>query len=552
MKKILSVLMLVCLLAVCLPLCASAQTYTGLCGDDLRYTLDADTGELRISGTGAMADSQSNRSTWYDHRDDIKSIVVEPGVTSIGVYSFAYLSSLESVTLPDTVTVIKESCFEGCEKLKECSLPGNLTHIGEEAFEKCFALTSVNFPDTLVHIGDYAFRECASLTSVHIPGSLKEIPYQAFYFCSSIKNLVIEEGVETIGADAFVRAAIETLTIPASVTSLGSEAFADNKSLKTVNMIGGGTVLPLACFVDCTSLQRIKLPNELTEVADRAFAGCTSLQRIDYPASVADLGIGVHRDNKSLTCVTFAAPAGTEISMERSEIDNKGVTVLYSNEDTGVEDYAIKNGLDWQLIGSQPEDTWVPGQDVPSQPGQPDQPDIPVTPMFTDVKKGDFFYDAVQWAVEKGVTSGTTATTFSPANACDRGQIVTFLWRANGSPNPTSTHNPFVDVKSGDYYYEAVLWAQEKGITSGTDATHFSPSTPCNRGQAVTFLWRANGKPTGTGKSFADVKSGQFYTDAVKWAVGKNITSGTSSTTFSPDQSCTRGQIVTFLYRANG
>ncbi len=549
MKKVLSVLLAVCLLVGCLPLAASAETYQGWCGDDLRYTLDTGTGELRISGTGPMADSPTNRSTWYDHRDDIKSVVVEPGVTSIGVYSFAYLSSLESAVLPDTVTAIKESSFEGCEKLKECSLPGNLTHIGEEAFEKCFALTSVNFPDTLVHMGDYAFRECTALTSVHIPGSLKEIPYQAFYFCSRIKNLVIEEGVETIGADAFVRAAIETLTIPASVTSLGSEAFADNKPLKTVNMIGGGTILPLACFVDCTSLQRIKLPNELTEVTDRAFAGCTSLQRIDYPAGVVRLGIGVHRNNKSLTCVTFATPAGTKISMERSEIDNKGVTVLYSNEDTGVKAYAIENSLDWQLIGSQPEDTWVPGQDVPSQPDKPDIPDIPVTPKFTDIKKGDFFYDAVQWAVEKGVTSGTTVTTFSPGNPCDRGQIVTFLWRANGSPNPTSTLNPFVDVKSGDYYYKAVLWAVENNITSGTDATHFSPKTPCNRGQAVTFLWRANGRPAGTGKSFADVKSGQFYTDAVKWAVGKNITSGTSSTTFSPNQSCTRGQIVTFLYR---
>ena len=183
-------------------------------------------------------------------------------------------------------------------------------------------------------------------------------------------------------------------------------------------------------------------------------------------------------------------------------------------------------------------------EDKPTPP-----PDIPVTPQFTDIKKGDFFYDAVQWAVKNNITSGTTATTFSPGAPCDRGQIVTFLWRANGSPEPASARNPFVDVKSGDYYYKAVLWAKEQGVTSGTDAAHFSPSTPCTRGQAVTFLWRSNGKPAGSGSSFSDVKSGQFYSDAVKWATGQNITSGTSATTFSPGQSCTRGQIVTFLYR---
>lgn len=168
--------------------------------------------------------------------------------------------------------------------------------------------------------------------------------------------------------------------------------------------------------------------------------------------------------------------------------------------------------------------------------------------VFADVPSGSYCWDAVAWAVENHITNGTSNTTFSPNGPCDRGQIVTFLWRANGSPEPASAVNPFVDVKSGDYCYKAVLWASEQGITSGTDATHFSPRTPCNRAQAVTFLWRTNGRPAGSG-GFSDVADGQFYTEAVKWAVEKNITSGTSPTTFSPNQSCTRGQIVTFLYR---
>ena len=168
---------------------------------------------------------------------------------------------------------------------------------------------------------------------------------------------------------------------------------------------------------------------------------------------------------------------------------------------------------------------------------------------FTDVESGAFYEDAVKWAVENKITQGETDTTFAPNKTCTRGQIVTFLWRANGSPEPSSTANPFVDVKSGEYYYKAMLWAKEKGITSGTDATHFSPNAACNRAQAVTFLWRANNQPAGGNSSFGDVKEGEYYTEAVKWAVAFGITQGETDTTFAPGKSCTRGQIVTFLYR---
>ena len=176
------------------------------------------------------------------------------------------------------------------------------------------------------------------------------------------------------------------------------------------------------------------------------------------------------------------------------------------------------------------------------------------TNPFTDVKSGAYYYDAVLWAVEKKITSGTSATTFSPNNPCTRGQIVTFLWRAAGSPKPTSSNNPFIDVKAGAYYYDAVLWAVEKGITSGTSATTFSPNTVCTRGQTVTFLWRAAGSPKAASSTnpFSDVQSGAYYYDAVLWAVEQKVTSGTSATTFAPGSTVTRGQTVTFLYRSQG
>ena len=170
---------------------------------------------------------------------------------------------------------------------------------------------------------------------------------------------------------------------------------------------------------------------------------------------------------------------------------------------------------------------------------------------FVDVKEGAYYYDAVLWAVEQKITSGTSATTFSPDASCTRAQMVTFLWRAAGSPKVENGKNPFADVKADAYYYDAVLWAVEKGVTSGTSATTFSPDATVTRGQTVTFLYRNAGSPEVSGTMpFTDVEADAYYAKAVQWAVQQKITTGTSETTFSPMSDCTRGQIVTFLYRA--
>lgn len=168
---------------------------------------------------------------------------------------------------------------------------------------------------------------------------------------------------------------------------------------------------------------------------------------------------------------------------------------------------------------------------------------------FTDISKSDYFYDAVLWAADKGVTSGVTDTLFAPNASCTRAQMVTFLWRANGSPVVDYAMN-FTDVPADAYYADAVRWAVSKGITSGTSATTFAPDMTVTRAQTVTFLYRAAGTPAVSGGSFADVDANAYYADAVAWAVSEGITSGTSATTFSPDAACTRAQIVTFLYRA--
>ncbi len=173
---------------------------------------------------------------------------------------------------------------------------------------------------------------------------------------------------------------------------------------------------------------------------------------------------------------------------------------------------------------------------------------------FRDVKEGKYYYDAVLWAYYHNpqITSGAEPDLFGVKQPCTREQIVTFLWKAYGAPEPTNTNNPFPDVNPRKYYYKAVLWAVEKGITRGMDDGNFGVGKTCNRGDVVTFLWIAAGRPAhaATSSPFTDVKAGKYYYDAVLWALEKGVTTGTSATTFSPKQECTREQIVTFLWKA--
>jgi len=171
---------------------------------------------------------------------------------------------------------------------------------------------------------------------------------------------------------------------------------------------------------------------------------------------------------------------------------------------------------------------------------------------FVDVAKSDYYYDAVKWAVDNGVTTGVTDTIFAPGNPCTRAQTVTFLWRAAGMPQAANRVNPFTDVSVNDYYYEAVLWAVENGITGGTTATTFSPNATCTRAQVVTFLWRYSKEDASILPMFTDVAEGDYYYGAVAWAVENGVTTGVTDTTFAPGNPCTRGQIVTFLYRYMG
>ena len=176
--------------------------------------------------------------------------------------------------------------------------------------------------------------------------------------------------------------------------------------------------------------------------------------------------------------------------------------------------------------------------------------EIPATGKFDDVPAGSYYEDAVIWAAKEGITDGTDTNLFSPGDICTRAQAVTFLWRAAGSPAPKTGTMPFADVPKNSYYHDAVLWAVENGITNGTGETTFSPEATCTRAQIVTFLWRAEQSPAAEGSNpFADVAASEYYAKAVQWAVENGITNGTGETTFSPNAGATRAHIVTFVWR---
>ena len=199
------------------------------------------------------------------------------------------------------------------------------------------------------------------------------------------------------------------------------------------------------------------------------------------------------------------------------------------------------------LMTRYPEDGSAVTQQTPETPTTPATTNK--TNPFTDVPDNAYYKDAVLWALENGITTGVTATEFRPGTTCTRGQVVTFLWRAKGCPEPKTKTNPFTDVSSTSAFYKAILWAYENDITSGTTATTFNPGGTCTGGHVVTFLWRADGKPSASGSSaIASANPGKYFTDAVAWADSAGLLSGAGGT-FSPSAQSPRANIVTYLYR---
>lgn len=521
------------------------------------------------------------------------------GLESMGKEAFVLCTALKEVEISGSVQEIPEMAFWGCTALESVVLQEGVTTIGKNAFdlteeiwnddytEASYVnenpqLKSINIPSTVTSVGEYFLRgikennETALIFEGNTPPTFESkalagisgegVNQPTVYYPAEAVEAYTAEGSDLV-TNNLVSAPVEgegnnnqysltvtpsatsvyenntisftvestlpqdaALTVGSSDTTVATAALSSDQKSITVTGVKEGT----ATITVSIKLSDVVLASENVTVTvdERGSSGTTR-----YMVSVEDA------DNGTIKVSPTRASKGSTVTInvtpdEGYELDKLVVTDKNSDAvkliDKGDGKYtftmprsAVTVEATFAEIGTEPE-----------------------SPVFTDVPASAYYYDAVLWAVENGVTEGTNATTFSPDMSCTRAQMVTFLWRAAGSPEPVTTTNPFTDVNSGVYYYDAVLWAVEQGITSGTSATTFAPDATCTRAQTVTFLYRAAGSPAVSGGSFADVSADAYYADAVAWAVSEGVTVGTSDTTFSPDMNCTRAQIVTFMYRA--
>lgn len=676
----------------------SAALDSGSIGDGLSWSLSR-SGALTISGSGKMPDfsSVANAAPWDKQKDKIQSVVIESGVQSISGGAFSGCTALEKVGISDTVAQIDLNAFDGCTALAEFEVAadnkafssvGGVLFSADKELLRCPVGKSADYtvPSGTVAIAGGAFKDCAKLESLVIPDSVTAIGKSAFENCAALKRITLPKSITKLETLTFSGcAALAEIALPDSVKTLGEKVFSGCAALKSVKIPAEVTVIPTEAFFGCVSLESITIPKNVSHINERAFDGCTALKKVDYlgsdtdwsqvtketgnnaldnaeksftrtdhehkytdtviPPTCTERGCTVHLcacgdkredsytpplghsykggicvrcgildPNKDTqhkhdfipivtkpTCLTegfttYTCSCGECYTKDyvsavghKTQLQNAKAAGCLTGGYTGDEVCTVcgkvfKQGSVIFALGHDPQPARVKaptctesgytGDLICMRCGDMTQIGKTVAatghkffggvcsvcgtkgaeavPEFDDVKPGAFYFDAVQWAVGNGITNGTGKNTFSPNDVCSRYQIVMFLWRAAGQPEAKAAVS-FADVKPGDIFYEAVQWAVERGITKGTSSTSFSPFAPCTRGQIVTFLYRSAGSPKVSGAcNFSDVSSGSFCHDAVIWASSEGITNGTSAGRFSPNEGCTRAQVVTFLYRASG
>lgn len=657
-KRILSLLLALVMVLVLVPTVALAEdaSLAGFCGGDantekfetitgktwvygnlttfstdiyknVSWRLDengTDTYTLTLSGSGKMADYLAGSvQPWNSYASKITKLIVEDGVSSVGSRTCYNFKVLTDISLADTVTDIGEFSFSGCSALVSVDL-SNVTSIRANALRDDPALFDIQLSHDLKVIDYRAFRDSgADNSSISIPASVTEIGFGAFDG-AKFTNVLNLPNVKKVGAFAFSNSKFAAVVLTnaeleivsgkvdtsgneyddsvfsgneavfyTSVPSVMDKLYCDDRknNIGIIACTNGGSFASDAGFhgftlavpqkdgcvfagwfsdPDLTKTEGLSEENgtytgtPTTDIhADgrRYYAkwepsADSILGKTDGEQMAVDFGTVFYGDTPSATVTFTGSNALKEIKSYggffEAKIDGMNV-VITPKADLQPDTYAdtlyvhTENGavhfISVTLIVTEKSTDgdlpfWLPAA-IGSNP-------------FSDVAGGAYYNEAVRWAVKNGVASGTDAKHFSPDAACTRGQAVTFLWRAAGCPAPALAENPFADVKPTDYCYDAVLWAVQTGVAKGTSASTFSPDAACTRGQIVTFLYRAAGSPSGYGNSgYMDVPETSYCAAPVAWAVALRVTSGMSAITFSPDALCTRAQIVTFLYRAN-
>ena len=524
----------------------------------------------------------------------LESLVIPDSVTAIGKSAFENCAALKRITLPKSITKLEALTFSGCAALAEITLPDSVKTLGEKVFSGCAALKSVKIPAEVTVIPTEAFSGCVSLESITIPKSVSHINKRAFDGCTALKK------VDYLGSDtdwsqvtketgnnaldnaekSFTRTDHEhkytDTVIPPTCTERGCTVHlcsCGDKREDSYTPPLGHSYKDGIC-VRCGILDPNKdiphkhdfipivtKPTCLTEGFTTYTCSCGECYTKDYVSAV---GHKTQLQNaKAAGCMT-GGYTGDEVCTVCGKVFKQGSVIFALGHDPQPARVkaptCTESGYTGDLICMRCGDMTQIGKTVAAAGHKffggvclvCGTKSAEAAPGFDDVKPGAFYFDAVQWAVENGITNGTGKNTFSPNDVCSRYQIVMFLWRAAGQPEAKAAVS-FADVKPGDIFYEAVQWAVERGITKGTSSTSFSPYAPCTRGQIVTFLHRSAGSPTISGTcDFSDVSAGSFCHNAVIWASTEGITNGTRAGRFSPNEGCTRAQVVTFLYRASG
>lgn len=524
----------------------------------------------------------------------LESLVIPDSVISIGESAFENCAALKRITLPKSITKLEASCFSGCASLAEITLPDGVKTLGEKVFSGCAALKGVRLPAEVTVIPAEAFYGCASLESITIPKNVSHIKEHAFDGCTALKK------VDYLGSDtdwgqvtketgnnaldnaekSFTRTDHEhkytDTVIPPTCTDRGCTvhlcACGDKREDSYTPPLGhsykGGICVRCGILDPNKDTQHkhdfiptVTKPTCMSEGFTTYTCSCGECYTKDYVSAV---GHKTQLQNaKAAGCLT-GGYTGDEVCTVCGKVFKQGSVIFALGHDPQPARVkaptCTESGYTGDLICTRCGDMTQAGKTVAAAGHKffggvcsvCGAKGAEAAPEFDDVKSGAFYFDAVQWAVKNGITNGTGKNTFSPNSVCSRYQIVMFLWRAAGQPEAKAAVS-FADVKPGDIFYEAVQWAVERGITNGTSSTNFSPYAPCTRGQIVTFLYRSAGSPKVSGAcDFSDVSAGSFCHDAVIWASSEGITKGTSAGRFSPNEGCTRAQVVTFLYRASG
>ena len=433
----------------------------------------------------------------------LTSAAVREGAERIGDYALFYCRVLENLTLPAT-----------------------LRQIGSNGISVCEQLRSLQLPEGLVSIGDSAFASSAALAELNIPGT-----------------------VESIGSQAFLGTALEKLTLPTSVKSIGAEALAYNQHLQSVTIRSSLTEIGESL---CKNSPNVTIWTDSTGAAIYAYAQANGIAvRLLNSGSGGGSSSGSSSSGSYAVSIPNTKNGDVTVSPKTAKKgDTVTVTVTpdkgYELDTITVKD-ASGNTVKLTDKGNGKYAFTMPGSKVTVSA---DFARIQAASTFADVPADAYYAKAVEWAMKNGITNGKANGLFGSDDPCTRGQIVTFLWRAAGSPEPQGSVENLTDVAPGSYYARAVAWTIENGITLGTTDTTFSPDAACTRAQSVTFLFRAIGRLVDSKPAFSDVPADSYYADAVAWAVENGVTNGIGGGLFGPDSSCTRAQIVTFLYRA--